>query len=303
MKRKLAMMFAVMLSTCVLMSEVIGATEVERAVSGNDTAEEIVIEEPSEEIMIEEPSEELPEETPEETPEEPTEEVVVSAPAGGEIPEDAEIEVSEEEKKVSGGGALAIDGYFDDWEGVPETHISYRSHNTYEYHGGSILVSGGYVYVHVRMSDLYQQQIPVDDLKLTINGVERSFVIRKRNADNTVNWDPSVYSLSDGIHSDLGIFYRDGAYMALGEAAVTVSDASPNDSFEFRMKISELESLYSIEPGTIENGAKIEFFSPNLGPERITVMGTSTGTYIGILLCFAVVLSALIGQKRKQAHS
>ncbi len=309
MRRKLSMMLVMMLVLCMMSATVVTATQAGAGVSGNDVVVETPTQEPAEEPSQEETVSDDPiaeEEAPAEEPVE--EEPVVEAPAGGEIPEEDTPEVSEvEEKKVSGGGALAVDGYYDDWEGVPETMITYGSHNAagtiYEYHGGSILVSDGYVYVHIRMNDLYYQQIPVDDLKLSINGEEKSFIIRKRNADNTVNWDSSIYSLSDGIHNDLGIFYRDGANMALGEAAITISEASPNDSFEFRMKISDLESLYGLEAGTIENGAKLEFFSPNIGPEKITVVGSSTGTYIGILLCFAVVLSAFAGQKRKQAHS
>ena len=285
MKRKAALMLAMLLVVGMTFSTVATATEVEVAVSENEVSQDPVEEEQETEEPVEEETSE------EETPaEEPAEEPDVAAPAGAEAdPEEETIEVVEGSKKVSGGGALAVDGYYDDWEGVPETSISYKSHNregtVYEYHGGSILVSGGYVYVHIRMNDLYQQQIPIDDLKLTIN------------------WDQAVYSLSQGIHSDLGIFFRDGGQVALGEAAVTVSEATPNDSFEFRMKISELEPLYGFEPGTIENGAKLEFFSPNIGPEKVTVVGSSTGTYIGVLLCFAVVLAALWGQKRKQARS
>lgn len=287
MKRKSAMMLAMFLITGLMFSTVAKATETGAGVSGNEAEVSVQVQEEPE--LVE------PEEV----------EVEVLAPAGGDSePEDIEIE---EVKKVSGGGALAIDGYYDDWEGLPETMISYGSHNTggtvYEYHGGTILVSAGYVYVHIRMSDLYQQQIPVDDLKLTINGIEKSFIIRKRTSERSVDWDPAIYELSPGIHSDLGIFFRDGASIAFGEAAVTISEASPNDSFEFRMKIADLEPLYGLEPGTIENGAKLEFFSPNIGPEKITVVGSSTGTYIGILLCFAVVLSALLGRKRKQGLS
>lgn len=203
--------------------------------------------------------------------------------------------------------AATVDGYYDDWSGIPETWITYGSHNAggeiYEYHGGSMLVDNGYVYVKVRMSDLYQQQIPVDELVLTINGQARSFILRKRNADNTINWSNDIYALAPGTHTDVGIFYRDNAGVALGEGAITVSEASPNDCFEFRMKISELEPLYGLETGTIENGATLQFYSPNIGPEMVTVAGSSTGTYIGIALCIAVVLSALAGQKRKQAYS
>lgn len=310
MKRKISIMFVLVLVAGLTLPTVVAATEAGTDVSGNHVvtespAEQPVTEDAAPENPANEPAADLAEEEP--AAEQPkTEEPAV--PAGGEAPQEEEM-LSDvvEEKKVSGGGALAIDGYYDDWEGVPETKITYGSHNAsgtiYEYHGGAILVSGDYVYVHIRMNDLYKSQIPVDELKLTIGGAERSFIIRKRNADNTINWSSEVYALSQGIHTDLGVYFRDGGYMALGEAAVTISEASPNDSFEFRMKISDLEALYGLEPGTIENGAKLEFYSPNIGPEKVTVVGSSTGTYIGILLCFAVVLSALIGQKRKQAHS
>lgn len=305
MKRKMSMVLVLMLVVGLTMSTAVAATEAGTEVSGNHAVAENPEEQPAtEDSTAENPANEPAEDVTEEEP--VVEEPIV--PAGGDVSQEEEVPaVGVEEKKVSGGGALAIDGYYDDWQGVPKTKISYGSHNAagtvYEYHKGAILVSGDYVYVHICMNDLYQQQIPVDELKLTINGVERSFIIRMRNADNTINWDSAVYSLSDGIHSDLGIFYRDGAYMALGEAAVTVSEVAPNDSFEFRMKISDLELLYGLEPGTIENGVKLEFYSPNIGPEKVSVVGSSTGTYIGLLLCFVVVLSALIGQKRKQAHS
>ncbi len=297
MKRKAAIMLVMILVAGLTLPMAVGATEAGAGVSGNEVEVSVTEEIDVSSVLSEDNGES------------PDPEVVV--PAGGDPVEDqvdeTEVAEVEEDKKVSGGGALAIDGYYDDWEGLPETMISYGSHNTggtiYEYHGGTILVSGGYVYVHIRMSDYYQQQIPVDDLKLTINGVEKSFIIRKRNTDRTVDWDSGIYTLSPGIHSDLGIFYRDGASVALGEAAVTINEASPNDSFEFRMNIADLESIYGLEPGTIENGAKLEFFSPNIGPEKITVVGSSTGTYIGIMLCLAVVISALFGYKRKQELS
>lgn len=306
MKRKSAMMLTMMLICALLLPDVVTATEAGGGVSANDATVEAKAEASEANTPAKEEQTETPAEEVTEAEEAPAPEVV--APAGGEpAPETQVAESEEEEKHVSGGGALAVDGYYDDWEGVPETMISYGSHNAagtiFEYHGGSMLVSDGYVYVHIRMSDLYQQQIPVDELVLTVNGVQKSFIIRKRNADNTINWSSEVYALSQGIHSDLGIFFRDGGYMALGEAAITIADASPNDSFEFRMKISDLEALYGLEEGTIENGAELQFYSPNIGPEKITVVGSSTGTYIGILLCLAVVLSALAGQKRKQALS
>lgn len=241
--------------------------------------------------------EETPEEKPTESEETPTE------------PGDAE-DVREEQPTEPGSSArpLAIDGYFDDWDGVPKTLISYGSHNSdgtiNEYHNAAMVVRDGYVYVYVRMSDLYQSQIPVDELHLTINGQDKAFIIRGRNEQNVIDWGKDVYHLSNGINNGLGIFYRDGGNIALGEAAITVSEGNPNDTFEFRMSIEELEKLYGLEAGTIGNGAKLEFYSPNIGPEKVTVVGTSTGAYLGIGICLASVLAAAwYRRNRKQALS
>lgn len=210
---------------------------------------------------------------------------------------------------IPGGGSgrpLAVDGYFDDWNNIPKTLISYGSHNAdgtvNEYHNAAMVVRDGYVYVYVRMSDLYQAQIPVDELKFAINGQEKSFIIRGRNDQNYIDWNQSPYNLPNGIHSGFGVFYRDGGNVALGEAALTISEINPNDTMEFRMSISELEKLFGLEEGTIENGAKLEFYSPNIGPEKVTTVGTTTGTYMGIGLGIAAVLCVFwYRNKRKQA--
>ena len=317
MKRKMLAVMALIMVSMMVFPSIVSATGTENAVSGNHAAVQEQTQLSGTDAAVEgnntdtAAGEEKKDEEKSETGSAQTEgdvsEETVDAPAGGQPQEEPQAEPVEQEKNVSGGGALAVDGYYDDWVGVKETMISYGSHNAagtvYEYHGGAMLVKDGYVYVYIRMSDLYQNQIPVDDLKLTINGTEKSFVIRRRNTDRTIDWNQDIYALSPGIHSNLGIFFRDGGTVALGEAAVTINEASPNDCFEFRMKISELEALYGFEEGTIENGAKMEFYSPNIGPEKITVVGSSTGTYIGIMLCVAVVLSAMLGHKRKQGHA
>ncbi len=212
------------------------------------------------------------------------------------------IEASTEDPVPS--GSFAIDGYYDDWANIPKTLISYGSHNAdgsiNEYHQGAIIMSGEYVYVHVRMSDLYLQQIPVNELYLSINGIDKAFNIWGCNSDGSIDWANGAYGLSNGIHTGYGIFYRDGGNISLGEAAVTVLEGSPNDAFEFRMKISDLEQLYGLPEGTISNGAKLEFYSPNIGPDKVTTVGTSTGTYVGIIICMISVCSVYYYRKRKK---
>lgn len=304
MKRRIAGVIVFVMICCLVMPTTIYAAE--PLISGNDAVEDDPVEDEvvTEDEIVEDDNakDDIVEDDP-----------AVVGPTGGNTNSTDEVisgndveEDDEDEDEKSGGGSLAVDGYYDDWEGVPETLISYGSHNAggtiNEYHGGSMIVTEEYVYVHVRMSDLYQQQIPVDDLKLTINGVEKSFIIRGRGAQNVIDWNRNMYYLSEGTHGDMGIFYRDGGQIALGEAILTISDASPNDSFEFRMSIADLEALYGLPAGTIGNGAKLEFYSPNIGPEKVTVVGTPTGAYLGIAFGVVIALAAMIRQRqRKQA--
>lgn len=304
MKRRIAGVIVFVMICCLIMPTTIYAAE--PLISGNDAVED---EPAGDEVVTEDEiveDDNVEDDIVEDDP-------AVVGPTGGNTNSTDEVisgndveEDDEDEDEKSGGGSLAVDGYYDDWEGVPETLISYGSHNAggtiNEYHGGSMIVTEEYVYVHVRMSDLYQQQIPVDDLKLTINGVEKSFIIRGRGAQNVIDWNRNMYYLGEGTHGDMGIFYRDGGQIALGEAILTISDASPNDSFEFRMSIADLEALYGLPAGTIGNGAKLEFYSPNIGPEKVTVVGTPTGAYLGVAFGVVIALAAMIRQRqRKQA--
>lgn len=303
MKRKISWIMVWMLIACLVFPLTAHAASI--GVSGNDVVDEQPTDDPVK--GAEDESTDIP-------TNEPTDEPASQPGGGGTVTNGPDVTVSgnepaeddTDEEEESGDGSLAVDGYYDDWEGVPQTLISYGSHNAggtiNEYHGAAMIVTEEHVYVHVRMSDLYQMQIPVDELKLTINGVEKSFVIRGRDSQNNVNWNTNMYGLSEGIHSDMGIFYRDGGSVALGEAVLTISQGNPNDRFEFRMNIAELEKLYGLPAGTIENGAKLEFYSPNIGPEKVTVVGTPTGAYIGIALGFVIALAAMFKQsKRKQA--
>ena len=211
------------------------------------------------------------------------------------------------ESEGSGGGPIVINGYYDDWEGIPKTLITYGSNqdseNIREYHQGAIVVSDGRVYIHVQMSDYYNAQIPLTELYLSIGGTSKTFQIRGVNSDGSINWGTNVYNLSEGIHNEFGIFYRDGGNKTLGDAAVTIASKGSGDAFEYSMSISELEKLYGLEEGTIENGAMLEFYSPNIGAEGVTTVGTSTAPYIGIALCIIVVGGTLIYRNRKKKVS
>ncbi len=200
-----------------------------------------------------------------------------------------------------GENSFVIDGYYDDWEGIPKTKISYGSHNQNEYHEAALVTDGDYLYAYVRMCDLYHTQIPVNEYYLTINGVTKAFNILGCDSEGNVDYTLNVYQLPYGRHTTgLGVFYRDNAAKALGEAAVTITAGFPNDTMEFRIPIPVLEELYGLQKGTIANGSGIELFNPNIGPEKVVVVGTSTGTVVGIALCIASVGTVLFYRKRRK---
>lgn len=194
-----------------------------------------------------------------------------------------------------------IDGYYDDWEGIPKTKISYGSYNANEYHELSVVIDGEYLYGYVHLSDMYQTQIPVNEYHLTINGKTKVFNFLGRNEDSTVDWGYNVYDLAEGTYlEEIGAFHRDNARVMVGEAAITITSGVPNDTIEFRMKLSALEELYGFPEGAIANGAKIEFYNLNLGSQKAELAGTSSGAAVVAVIGVVSVGAAWFFRKKRK---
>lgn len=201
------------------------------------------------------------------------------------------------ETKAAGG--ITIDGYYDDWEGIPKTMITYYSNNQLCNNHAALVRDGEYLYLYVEMHPLYISSIPIDAYYLHVNGKQLPFFLRYPTADrNGIDWGKNVNLSKDGIYTGLSPFTYYPAY-SWGDAAVTVSSGDPNDRFEVRMKISEVEKLMGLEQGTIASGVKVEVTMPNVGGGKVTMVGTSTGAFFSILLMAgAVVLFGLLGKKK-----
>lgn len=203
---------------------------------------------------------------------------------------------------------IVIDGYYDDWQNVPATLISYGSWNQYgeyilEHHIGKLLIDDENLYINVNMCETYHKQIPLDMLNITINGEERAFCIRYENGDGTVNWDQSIYNLEEGIHTNLGFYAVGDAKMTLGDVAVTIVPGHNGDSFEVAVNLDKLLQYYNIDKSSVSNGAEIKFYSPNIGPEAVVIIGTSTNPVLGIALCLLIVGSVAVLCKGKKSRA
>lgn len=188
---------------------------------------------------------------------------------------------------------IQIDGYFDDWEGIPKTGLTYGSTNKEEFHDSAVLLDGENLCVYVKMSELYQTQIPLQQYHIEINGTEKMFYIWHCNEDGSINWAKDTYNLGNGsFQNGFGVFCIGSNEPSLGDAAIMISDGNPNDTLEFSIPVETLERLYGFPKGTIGGGARatgvtIRMWNPNLGGNKVTLTGTSTGPFVGIALCFA----------------
>jgi hypothetical protein len=59
---------------------------------------------------------------------------------------------------------------------------------------------------------------------------------------------------------------------------------------EIRINIKDLEKVMGLKEGTVNSGSQLSLNMPNVGRGSIQLLGTSTGTILGIALCIGIVL-------------
>lgn len=194
---------------------------------------------------------------------------------------------------------ISIDGYYDDWEDKPISHITYGSYNGESVHDVSLIKDDDYIYIYVKLHETYtNHHMPLYAINLSINGRACEMYIAHANAQGTTDWSNPV-NLQNGINNNLHPFTYYPNY-SLGDAAITVSDGNPNDRMEIRVSIDKLEQVMGLAHGSINNGSIISLNLPNLGSETIQLMGTSTGAMVGVALCVITVVGVQIIRRRKR---
>ena len=76
---------------------------------------------------------------------------------------------------------------------------------------------------------------------------------------------------------------------------------SPNNQNKGSIYIAHTNQAYNTSNYYVGlNGAKVEFYSPNIGPQKVTAVGTPTGSRMGIGLSVSIVGLALMLQDLKR---
>ncbi len=194
--------------------------------------------------------------------------------------------------------AITIDGYYDDWEDMPMGTLTYASHNGKEIHDVSFIKDENYIYIFLQMHPFYQSQIPIDSIYLSVNNNRCIMFLRYANQNGTTDWGHPVNLNNNGTYLNLHPFTSYPNY-SLGDAAITVSQGNPNYRMEIRVKISSLEDVMGLKKGTINSGSQLQLEMPNVGVGSIQLLGTSTGSFLGIALCIGAVIAVLLYRTRK----
>ncbi len=193
---------------------------------------------------------------------------------------------------------ISIDGYYDDWEEMPMGKLTWYSNNGVAIHDVSFIKDDHYIYIYVRMHPLYQSPIPVTAIYLTVNNQTCQLYLAYANAQNTTDWGRTVDLNNNGTYLDLHPFtYHPNN--SLGDAAITVAQGIPNDRMEIRININDLEKVMGLKAGTINSGSQLELSMPNVGGGTLQLLGTSTGTLLGIVLCIGIVMLVKLRRSHK----
>jgi hypothetical protein len=185
--------------------------------------------------------------------------------------------------------SISIDGYYDDWEEMPMGMLTWNNNNGEAHHDVSFIKDNDYIYIYVGMHPHYQSPIPIYAINLSVNNQTCQLFLGYANAQNTTDWGHSVNLNNNGTYLNLHPFTY-WPNNSLGDAAITVAKGNPNDKMEIRININDLEKVMGLKEGTVNSGSQLSLNMPNVGRGSIQLLGTSTGTILGIALCLGIVL-------------
>ncbi|WP_026835351.1 Firmicu-CTERM sorting domain-containing protein [Eubacterium xylanophilum] len=206
-------------------------------------------------------------------------------------------------EKVEAASGINIDGYYDDWESYPETQITYMSNNAECNHKAHIYCDDDYLYVHVHASDLYTSQMPFQRFNLDVNGQRKALLIQADNGHGQIDYGQTYGQYPVGVNTAFLIYLDYQGHLCDGSAALTVHDknyGNPNtlgDDIEFKVSIKDICEIFNVEADSINS---IRVSNDNLGPEGLTIAGTSSGPVIGVVIAIIIATIASLAYTRRK---
>lgn len=220
----------------------------------------------------------------------------VTTPEEPETP--VEPENPEEPTTPPVGNGILIDGYFDDWTNLHHIDIDWQNNVVTE--ACAVLGDEDSVCVHVGTAYREDRHLNLDDICISINdGPTTQIKLRQYNSDGSISTDSLSDIKQNKRYEMAAVIEKDGKKFNLGNAFYSTKMAKNREDFEFCIDLTELEKALGLPEGSINSSSKIEFTFPSIGDGNIIIEGTTTGPFIGIGLCIAIVAIGLGLNKRK----
>lgn len=198
---------------------------------------------------------------------------------------------------------LGIDGYFDEWNGIGKTTLSYYLPDEKQRSYASAVVKDGYLKIYVETSDKFSGKIQTMYMNINVNnklvGLNLHYTDINGNVD-TIK-DKSLSNMPQGINTGLRVFTNNYPVYNLGDAAVFIGKSGQRNKMEFAIKIDVLEVALNLPKNSIVNGATIQLNLPELGNQGLILVGTPTGFTLNIimLLCMILVIPKILTKVKK----
>lgn len=195
---------------------------------------------------------------------------------------------------------LAVDGYYADWSGYPQTQITYLGNNTKAVHIGQLAVDGDRLYAHFAMNDLYTSQMRIQIWNLQINGNTYPLQILPVTGSGEIDWQNSETKWGEGTHGNFDVFV--GYYPSCeGKVAFTIYDEAhtmegKGDEIEFSISLDRLAEITGVP---VDQMSTIRLSNPNIGAEGVEISGTPTGPWFGALAAL-LIASVYLAKRRKE---
>lgn len=205
---------------------------------------------------------------------------------------------------------INIDGYYEDWDSIPHTEITFGNNNGSNNHMGALYLGEDSMCVHYKMNKLYTSYMRVQYMEIKINGNRYVLQVLPVDKEGNIDWTVQTDSLSEGIHTNFGVFLSDipGASTYAnnlnGQVALTIYDSrhsedTPGDEIEFSMSYERIEELLGIKQSEIRT---VELYNPNIGNQWMVSVGTSSGPLLGVAISITAAggLFYILSRKKRR---
>lgn len=220
-----------------------------------------------------------------------------------------------------GGGSfsgIVYDGLYGDWAYYPHTTIQYATQGTEEVATdakGALYVDGSSLYGHVKSNMPVHVETGGSELlnavTIRFDGIgDLSFRPVLVGEDGSINYNPDISSLHDGTYEFYLIHTGDSQDLKnindvnnpdydklapYGRIMITATDSQIEG--EFLIDLEKVAKRFDCSPQDFKT---ISAQFGRLGQQWITISGTPTGAWLGVLLCLLTVLGVTWFRRRRQ---